>query len=348
MPKCGTQCWLCDLPIRFDTYEGCTHGCTYCFATQKYVSRARDNFERVSVNETAKNLLKFISGHRAPETRWCDWDIPLHWGGMSDPFQPCELIHGVSLECLKVLKDTQYPCVISTKGTSVLTRPEYLDALKGTNIVVQISMACSSYDDYEVGAPCFEDRLKALSKLSAIVPRTIVRIQPYIREHRQEIIKNLPRFRQAGAYGVIVEAIKRTKAVKGENLVRVGGDLTYPYSVIKEDFLRIKQEAHKAGLRVFAGENRIRSLGDNLTCCGIENLPGFVPNVFNLNHFVNGDITEPTEGMKQPKSGNCFRSTVANTIQGRFLQENSFAHNMGWYYKNHKNLVLTALGKKVD
>lgn len=31
MPNCGSQCWLCDMPIRFDTYKGCTHGCKYCF-----------------------------------------------------------------------------------------------------------------------------------------------------------------------------------------------------------------------------------------------------------------------------------------------------------------------------
>ena len=35
MPNCGSQCWLCDLPIRFDTYKGCSHACRYCFANAK-------------------------------------------------------------------------------------------------------------------------------------------------------------------------------------------------------------------------------------------------------------------------------------------------------------------------
>ena len=35
MPDCGSQVFLCDVPIRFDTYEGCSHDCKYCFASRK-------------------------------------------------------------------------------------------------------------------------------------------------------------------------------------------------------------------------------------------------------------------------------------------------------------------------
>lgn len=345
MPNCGSQCWLCDLPIRFDTYSGCTHGCTYCFVTQKKVGR--DSFESVSTHESPTSLVKFINGQRNKETVWCDWDIPLHWGGVSDPFQPYELKCGASLECLKIFKETGYPFVVSTKGTKILTRPEYLDALKGCNGVIQISMACSSYDFMERGAPSFEDRLEALHKLSAIVPRTIVRIQPYIRDYRDEIIENLPRFKQAGAYGVIVEAIKRTRKVKGEELVKVGGDLTYRYDIIKDDFLRIKQKAHEVGLKAYAGENRIRELGDSLTCCGIDGLEDFKPNTYNLNHLVNGDITKPTPAMVAPRSGGAFRGGLAqNSLLGDFLDGQTFAHNMAWIYKERKDNVLTVFGKR--
>ena len=34
MPECGTQVYLCDVPIRFDNYKGCSHACEYCFAKQ--------------------------------------------------------------------------------------------------------------------------------------------------------------------------------------------------------------------------------------------------------------------------------------------------------------------------
>ena len=53
MPKCGSQCYLCDVPIRFDMYVGCSHGCKYCFAKK---------FEDISKIKTyAEFLDKFVS-----------------------------------------------------------------------------------------------------------------------------------------------------------------------------------------------------------------------------------------------------------------------------------------------
>lgn len=82
MPNCGSQCWLCDMPIRFDPYKGCTHGCKYCFVqrTGKY------DISKVKKGEGAKALLSWIQGKRTSETNWCDWNIPLHWGGRERPF----------------------------------------------------------------------------------------------------------------------------------------------------------------------------------------------------------------------------------------------------------------------
>lgn len=73
MPNCGSQCWLCDIPIRFDTYKGCSHGCKYCFVQRK-------NTLEVEMGETSKALIPFIKGERTKETNWADWKIPLHWG----------------------------------------------------------------------------------------------------------------------------------------------------------------------------------------------------------------------------------------------------------------------------
>lgn len=35
MPDCGSQVVLCDVPVRFDTYKGCSHLCKYCFVQRK-------------------------------------------------------------------------------------------------------------------------------------------------------------------------------------------------------------------------------------------------------------------------------------------------------------------------
>ena len=87
MPKSGSQIILCDLPVRFDTYEGCGHACSYCF-----VSRKAD-IAKIKLGEGVESLARWIKGVRDKSTNWCDWPIPLHWGGLSDPFQPAEKIH---------------------------------------------------------------------------------------------------------------------------------------------------------------------------------------------------------------------------------------------------------------
>lgn len=160
--KCGSQIILCNLPVRFDTYRGCSHGCRYCFAQKK------NDISHIERDESVDGLRSFIEGKRGNETEWCDWNIPIHWGGMSDPFQPVEKQIRASYECLKLLAETKYPFVVSTKGR-LIADPEYLDLLAQCNCVLQISMVCSKYDRLERGTPSYEERLAILKTVSAIV-----------------------------------------------------------------------------------------------------------------------------------------------------------------------------------
>ena len=160
MPNCGSQCWLCDMPIRFDTYKGCTHGCKYCFVQRN----GKYDISKVQKGEGMKALMSWIQGKRTSETNWCDWNIPLHWGGVSDPFQPCEHYYRMSYNALRVFAETKYPFVVSTKGR-IIAEPEYLELLKKCNCVVQISMVCSSYDKLEEGAPYLKNVWKLRERL---------------------------------------------------------------------------------------------------------------------------------------------------------------------------------------
>ena len=304
MPTCGSQVVLCDIPIRFDTYKGCEHGCLYCFAQRK-----RDISE-VLVDESPESLDRFCKGHRSKITMWADWDIPLHWGGMSDPFQPAEAIHKRSLACLKVLADNNYPFVVSTKG-KIIAEPEYLELISKCNAVVQISLACPDYDKYEPNAPTFNERLAMCEKLAPKSKRLIIRIQPYIIDHHQAIMDSLGLFKQAGVYGVVVEGIKMMKKHKG--FIRHFGDMVYPAPLLKPKLLEIKHKAHDLGLKFYSGENRFRKMGDSLCCCGCADLDGFKVNTYNLNH--NMLRPEPTQGMKSKGSGACFRTLAQASVK---------------------------------
>lgn len=210
----GSQCILCDLPINHDTYKGCSHDCLYCFA------RARGVINDVAPKNEIGQLEKFIAGQRTKTTSWIDWDIPIHIGGMSDPFQPCERQYRQTYKTLQLLAKTNYPFVISTKG-KLVADDEYLEILEKCNCVVQISAVCSKYDKLEKGAPSFDERMEMIRKIAPRVKRVVVRAQPFMHEVLEDVYKNLEVFKNAGAYGVIIEGLKHRRKKAG--MVKVGG-----------------------------------------------------------------------------------------------------------------------------
>lgn len=327
MPNCGSQITLCNLPIRFDTYIGCSHGCKYCFVQKK------TSIKTIKKGESPQVLKNFIDGKRTQETNWCDWNIPLHWGGMSDPFQPIEKIHRYSYECLKLFAESQYPFVVSTKGRLV-GDDEYADLLAACNAVVQISMVCSKYDKLEPGAPSYEERLRIIEKLNQKkgIKRTIARVQPYMTEVFDDVMENIPRLANAGVYGIVFEGMKFFKKKKG--MVQVGGDQVYPMAILKAQFTELKEQCHKYGVKFYAGENRLRAMGDGMCCCGIDGLPGFIPNEYNICMMLNGEKREPTERMKQLGTAHCFKSLAQDVASTPIFSTVSFA---GYMQKELKN-----------
>lgn len=335
--KCGTQVILCNLPIRFDTYKGCSHACRYCFVQKK------QNIAKIQRDETVEALRSFIEGKRNQETAWCDWNIPIHWGGMSDPFQPIEKEIRASYDCLKLLAETKYPFVVSTKG-KLIVEPEYIELLEKCNCVVQVSMVCSKYDQIELGAAPYEERLKMVEILAKRVQRVIVRIQPYMPEVFKGVMNNIPILARVGVYGIVVEGMKFYKNKKG--MVKVGGDCCYPLNILKPHFEAIRAECHKHGLKFYAGENRLRTMGDDMCCCGIEGLEGFQGNEYNICMLINSKNPKPTENMKQIGTGNCFQSLYQSAGINKKIKKQSFYGLMQEELKNKTDYYKRFFGIK--
>lgn len=264
-------------------------------------------------------------------------------GGVSDPFQPCEKIYRMSYNALRVFAETKYPFIVSTKG-KLIAEPEYLELIKRCNCVVQISLVCDKYDKLEIGAPTFKERLEVIRKVAPNVKRLIVRIQPYMCEVYEDVYKNLEKFKDAGAYGVIVEGMKFT--TKKAGLVKVGADWTYPKKMIENDIRRLKDRAHALGLAFYSGENRTRAIGDSMCCCGVDGLDGFVPNKFNINHLIHGEDIKPTEKMKEIGTADCFKSLYQTTANGQRLNGESFYSEMLNTYREKKDCVKETFGLK--
>lgn len=340
MPRCGSQIVLCDVPVRFDTYKGCSHGCQYCFT-----QRNNDDMLDIRIDETASVLRRWISGKRSTETVWCDWGIPLHWGGLSDPFQPIERELRESYRCLEVFAETGYPFIVSTKG-KLLTDPDYLDLLRRCNAVVQVSLVSPKYDAIEIGAPTYRERMDMLPALAENSKRLIIRAQPYLREAKADIIRALPEYKARGVHGIVLEGMKSLKKLPG--FVKMGADFVYPTAALRGDLEEIRRAAHRAGLVFYCGENRLRSMGDELCCCGIEGLEGFRPNRANLNHALFGDDFGYTDRQREPGTGDAFRPLHQTTIASRVFRTNSYEQNFEMVLKDRNFLKIMGVehGKK--
>ena len=339
MGYCGSQVVLCDNPIHFDTYSGCSHACKYCFAQRN------GSISEITKNNTVKALENLITSKKHKDVNWCDWDLPVHIGGMSDPFQPIERKYGLTYECLKLLAETKYPCIISTKG-KLVADPKYLEVLKECNVVLQISMACSQYDVMEKGCPTFEERLKIAEACAPYVKRLIVRVQPYLPQAFEAVNANIPRFAAAGAAGVTFEGMKFIK--NGKGLVKIGADFCFTMETLRRDFEVFRDTCHASGIAFYCAENRLRTMGDSMNCCGTDGVEGFKGNCYNLCHIINGDKVEPTEQMKQAGTAQCF-GTLDQTQSGHIaIGELSFADAMLREYdlkRNQYNKIFGICGK---
>lgn len=311
---CGSQAGICSFPIRLDTYKGCSHGCAYCFARSGY------DISNIRATRSAKSLRKFVTGERTSVTRWCNWNIPLHWGGMSDPFHPLEAKEHASLECLEIFAETGYPFIVSTKGKLVADEP-YISILEKCRCIVQVSMVCPSYDRMEPGAPPFVERLGMVRVLASRGVRVVVRVQPFIVEVADELLEQIPKISGAGAYAVTVEGMKFKRVKPG--LVRVGGDYCYKTETLRRHYVQIRKACHEAGLMFLCAENRLRSMGDSMQCC-CGDVPGFEGNAFNAVSLMSGEDVKPRGVMSEVGTAGCFKAVYQDTSGVEMLKRESF------------------------
>jgi len=306
------------MPVRFDTYSGCGHGCSYCFVRRK-------RGLKIDLGESYIALTNFINGKRNNETKWCDWDIPLHWGGVSDPFQPVELEYERSLKSLEVIADTGYPVTISTKSILPASEP-YRSLIKSSNVVFQMSMVSPQYNKMEAGAPSFNERLDKLQILSEVSKRLIIRVQPYSLGLVDEVVGYLPMYKECGVYGITIEGLKRM--TKGKGFVKVGGDWCYPSDKLAQDYEIIRDVCRSLGLAFYCAENRLRFMGDDPCCCGAVGVDGFVQNTANMNHLgENGEI-EYRDKMLELKTGGSFAALAQMTRGARTVRAASYKEMM--------------------
>jgi len=193
-----------DVPFEqsINPYQGCEHGCIYCFArpTHAYLdlSPGLDFETKLFAKPNAAELLRKELAHPKYQCRY------INLGASTDPYQPIEREWKTTRSLLEVLLEARHPLTIVTKGALILRDIDLLAELAQLGLV-RVMMSVTSLDPalsriMEPRASSPHRRLQAIEKLSAAgvpVGVLVAPIIPFIND--EEIEKVIAAVAGAGA-----------------------------------------------------------------------------------------------------------------------------------------------------
>lgn len=289
------QLYFCASPIRLDSYNTCQFNCVYCFSkdrtkdnSNKGIGNASHKALKNRLIRVEKNIIKSAMDEMLKER------IPIQLGGLHDPFTPIEEKTKTTLELLKVLKEHDYPTIISTKGNLYLNE-EYMSLLKDMNVFVRLSAAGVSEErrkHVDVGCLDFTQTLKNISVLSKNNIPCSLRIQPIIPGFEENIYLMIERAAKAGVNHISFEHLKIASEnlqneikhisngigyniwdkLSKQKLSKVGRDYVIPTELKWPLILNAKKMCESFGVHFGAGDTEFIHLSDGEGCCNGSSL----------------------------------------------------------------------------
>lgn len=303
-PRITSQYVFCPFPFSMDSYDGCTHNCNYCFSYFNYLinqATKGKNFATSNKPVDIRHIERIFSNkpRTAKERELCEFvkrKIPVHWGGITDPFSDIEKKHGVSLQILRIMAKYKYPFIVSTKNKRLVTG-EYYELLKKCDATVQVSLISTDkrLETIETNPEItIKNRLELIEKAAKAGKKVVVRVQPFIPKFCDDgIEKLLKEVAKRGAKAVTAEFLKfsiyslsnptlhlvieRMGKKLGFDMVKyyeqngrgTNGDREIMPKFKRPSLERMKTLAHKYGLEFYCADNECRDLGDGYICCGL-------------------------------------------------------------------------------
>ena len=120
-----SQFKFCPMAFRVDMYRGCGFGCKYCFANMNAfheIGTGLSTWRQADIEHVRKTFKFALETDKESMSTIVELlrnRVPLHCGGMSDPFQTREWELGLTKELIKISKEYNYPIVFSTKTASL-------------------------------------------------------------------------------------------------------------------------------------------------------------------------------------------------------------------------------------
>ena len=305
-PRISTEIHDCALPLTFDQYSRCSFGCLYCFAAMQRCNAkgVADSFRAGEVSSVNVEKIKsmFLGQIEKGPGRYLyetliKKRIPLHWGGLGDPADEYERNAKVGLELIGFFREINYPVFQCFKGNTFHTEPEYAEVFRGAdNFAHQFSIISLDEEKckkVEKGTPNPWERLRCMEVSSKEWGLPVyLRLRPYIVGMSDETAEQLlEESAKRGAKAVSIEfmcldiradefLMKRYRAMSeavgfdiydfykcnsrtGETYRRLSPEVKMPI------LLRLRNVAHKLGMRFAVSGPIGKHLNDTGCCCGL-------------------------------------------------------------------------------
>lgn len=199
-------------------YQGCEHGCTYCYARPAHaymgLSPGLDFESKIFIKPNAAALLREELTAPTYEPR------TIALGANTDAYQPVERSHRITRSILEVLQEFRHPVGIVTKSALVTRDIDILSAMARQELA-KVAISITTLDPklarrMEPRAATPARRLETLAALSAAGIPTVVMMGPIIpglNDHEIEAI--LKAGRAAGALQAGYTMLRLPHEVKG-------------------------------------------------------------------------------------------------------------------------------------
>lgn len=276
---------FCPNAFRVDLYKGCDFGCKYCFANMDWSHTEEHKKNNWDVGDIKKIKRIF---HTALETDKESKDIlvelirhhvPIHCGGMSDPFQKREWELGLTKELIELSVLYNYPVQFSTKTSTLpasyrrLLNPDihlFQSSIIGWNLPYIKRWECNT--------PTAQERLDFVQSLKQDGFWVGVRIQPIIDieecvqlcEHIENVdYVTLEHFKSIYDVHSTTDAFFKLAGNK-EDFVCEGGKIQVRRDIKIRNIKQLQAILNDKDIKVGVGDNDLHYMSQSNCCCGID------------------------------------------------------------------------------
>lgn len=266
---------ICGLPLRGDTYKTCTFGCKYCFSNNRKIMEFDKHLQIGNISQLEKTLIRIFDKKQIKDDNLLDvlvnMGITWHIGGMSDPFQPCEKIYGITKKMVELGNKYGISMVFSTKSDTYYDVP-----LNPKLHSIQMSFSGIDTKLIEPNVPSFEKRYAFYKKLKKDGFRVGIRIQPFI--PNITTLDLIEKFKDADHF--TIEGIKLVPQNKdsvseilslthlNKNNFTQMGLLNLKYDIRIKAYQEFINKLEEYKLSYSIADNDLHHLGNNNCCCG--------------------------------------------------------------------------------